>query len=214
MSKISLLESVRELTKNGTRIWLFDVPPYDAPTETYEYVEGAIVEGIPTIKRTITGTFGQKASMVEADKGYGTYRRWNADHSSYDIRAISASQSRLKQITMAALCIVDTEQFALKCRALFGHVYESYNYSLAPDAEKTWGDLLKAIRSQCHMELLSALVDPELNNKAKLYWDILQKSDGDAFGKVSKVSMDASLKANTTSTMELPSIVPPEGWNL
>lgn len=216
----SLIEAVRAITKEGTSVWLFDTPPYDPTIEIYEDALQVSEAGIPLTKRTLTGVLGKKANLIEKDKGYGTYKKWDPDKTSYDIIAITKEQFCLKSITLASLTTANTHKFFKKCKAILNHNYnfkwvkEFHSNVMDETAAEEWNDLLETIRQQCHMELMSAIVDSELKEKARLLWDILQKSNGDAFGKQVNVKQDVNGNVNVSRQLDLPAIQPPDGWNL
>lgn len=218
----SLIECIRCLTEDGTKIWLFDVPPYEADNlETLEVLSWNETGTIPAYQRKLTGTLGSKAKLIEKDKGFGTYKKWDSDRTSYEIKAITKEQYCLKQVTMAALTTKNIFKFARKSKHLVNKITdykfngEFLSQNTADEALESWEDLLEEIRHQCHMTLMSAIAMPELKDKAKLYWDILKQSDNEAFDRTVKVKQELSGKVETTnSKIDLPAIIPPDGWNL
>lgn len=217
-----LLEALRCLTADGTSIWLFDVPPYEVEqeeiTEVLSWNETGI---IPAYQRKLSGTVGKRAKLIEKDKGFGTYKKWNPDHTEYDIKAITKEQHILKEITLAALTTKNIFRFSRKAKHLLNKITdykfntEFLSQGTAQEVLESWEDLLDEIRHQCHMTLLSAITQPELKEKAKLYWDILKQSDNEAFDRTVKVKQELSGKVETTNTqIDLPAIIPPDGWNV
>lgn len=188
-----LLESIIRLTDNGTRIWLFNEPPFEIQSETYEHALEVNDMGMPLQKRTITGIYKKQSNIVEKDLGYGTYKVHNED-GTYDIKAITKDQYRLKKVTMAAMVITDPHQFAVKCRTLWGgHFGVLLRWTCSEEFRTDFDIILKALRNQIYMELSEAMLDVELKEKAKFYWDILQKSNPMAFGKQ---LVDANVKSD------------------
>lgn len=196
-----LLNDIIKLTDNGNKIFLFEEPPFEPKQETYERALEVNDMGQPISKRTITGTYRKSTSIVEKDKGFGTYKRHNED-GTVDILALNKNQWRLKQITLAAITITDPHQFAVKCRMLWGGRFGVLlRWTCSEEFRTDFDILLKAIRNQIYMELMSAILDPELTNKAKLYLDILTKTNPQAFGKQviqADVKSNNETKADTT----------------
>ena len=179
----SLLDSIIKLTHNGTRIWLFDEPPFEVDQSEYEQALEVNDMGIPVSKRTLTGVYRKQANVVEKDLGYGTYKVHKED-GSYDVKAITKNQYRLKKVTMAAMVMVDPHQFAVKCRTLWGGKWGVLlRWTASEEFREDFDTLLKALRNQIFMELTEAMLNIELKDKAKFYWDILQKSNPMSFGK-------------------------------
>lgn len=214
-----VLEAVNAITHFGTRIWLFDAPPTEAQQETTEVALEVNDAGIPVSKRTIVGVLGKKAKAIEKDRGFGTYKVWDEDHNDYNIKAVTKEQHALKQITLSAITTKDVKTFWRKCKNILNPLVDyRFNYEYPEDAKsimmKKFDQTLTDIRDTIHGELLEAALNPELNGKARLYWDILKASNPEAFGNIrTKVEVDAKV-ADTTPKLELPAIVAPEGWNV
>ena len=219
---VSLIDAVRTITCDGTRVWLFDVPPYEMEEVEYERALEVNDMGNPISKRTIRGTFntGKVPTIVEKDKGFGTYKKWDANHEQYDIKAITKEQNALKQLTMAAITTKNFYRFGRKAKHLLnpltGYKFNGQFLSqvMDEDAKTAWEDILDEIRHQCHMVLMSAILQPELKDKAKLYWDMLKQSDQEAFNRDIRVSTQQNIKVEQKEPLDLPKIVPPDGWEL
>ena len=197
-----LLDGIIALTNNGTKVYLFDEPPFEVETETNVNALEVNDRGEPISTRTISGIYKGKFAKKEKDIGYGTYKHHN-DDGSVDVLAITKNQWRLKQITMAALVITDPHQFAVKCRMLWGgHFGVILKWDCSEEFRQDFAIILQAIRNQIFMELSSAMFNPELTTKAKFYFDILQKTNPTAFGKqVNEVKLNANVESdNKTDT--------------
>lgn len=193
----NLLNAIIKLTDNGTKIWLFDEPPFEIDNSEYEQALEVNDMGIPVSKRTITGVYRKHSNIVEKDIGYGTYKRHNED-GSVDTLAVTKNQYRLKKVTMAALVIVDPHQFAVKCRTLWGGKWGVLlKWASSEEFRQDFDTLLKALRNQIFMELSEAMLNMELRERAKFYWDILQKSNPMSFGKQ---IVNAEVNAKTENT--------------
>lgn len=189
----NLLNAIIKLTENGTKIWLFDEPPFEIDSLTNEQALECNDFGQPISKRTITGVYKKTSNIVEKDIGYGTYKRHNED-GSVDTLAVTKNQYRLKKITMAALVIIDPHQFAVKCRTLWGGKFGVLlRWTSSEEFRQDFDTILKALRNQIFMELSESMLNMELRERAKFYWDILQKSNPMSFGKQ---IVDAQVKAD------------------
>ena len=192
----NLLDAIVKLTANGTKIWLFDEPPRELDESEYEQALEVNDAGIPVSKRILTGVYHKSSNVVEKDLGYGTYKVHH-DDGTYDVKAITKNQQRLKKVTMAAMVITDPHQFAVKCRMLWGGRFGvMLRWTCSEEYREDFDCILKALRNQIFMELSEAMLNMELKDKAKFYWDILQKSNPMSFGKQ---IVAAEVKAETKS---------------